>query len=216
LAYSWFDPETESYQTTRSDPIALNVSPANVISASDVVSNAPSRQKNSANDVSGNNSTEVAAAPTSGSAFTLSGADLAIQPNAGVVLRNSGGRFGSVTTQAAIYAVGLLLIAVALLDRKRKEVDPTITAQRKNLRQQRAHIAAAAAQPRQQAAEEIAAAIRALVAELPNVARDEAQAVIAECESVVYAREGTGNNRLDDALINRAKTVAERFIKEAE
>ena len=38
LTYSWFDPATERYETARSDPIALRVLPAEVISADDVVS----------------------------------------------------------------------------------------------------------------------------------------------------------------------------------
>ena len=38
VAYSWFDPVTEDYQTARSSPIALRVLPAQVVSADDVVS----------------------------------------------------------------------------------------------------------------------------------------------------------------------------------
>ena len=41
LAYSWFDPETETYRTAHSKPIALRVMPAQVVSASDVVSATP-------------------------------------------------------------------------------------------------------------------------------------------------------------------------------
>src|SRR5581483_7257518 len=37
LAYSWFDPDSEKYQTARSQPIALRVMPAQVVSAGDVV-----------------------------------------------------------------------------------------------------------------------------------------------------------------------------------
>ena len=39
LAFSWFDPAAEAYQTTHSKPIALRVGEANVVSAEDVVRN---------------------------------------------------------------------------------------------------------------------------------------------------------------------------------
>ena len=36
LAYSWFDPKTQTYETTRSRPIALSVRSAQVVGAGDV------------------------------------------------------------------------------------------------------------------------------------------------------------------------------------
>ena len=40
-AYSWFDPEMQTYATARSKPIALNVMPAKMITADEVVSGDP-------------------------------------------------------------------------------------------------------------------------------------------------------------------------------
>ena len=229
LAYSWFDPESQTYQTTRSKPIALRVMPAKVISAGDVVASPAtdaarspafsksraSSNKSGASSTGGNDSTDVATAPSAPPVFSLSGADLAIEPSAGVVLRNSTGRFSGVVLPAVVYGVGLLLLAVAVIDRRRRNIDPALTARRKNVRQQQARIAQAAKLPKQQAAEEIAAAVRALLAELPDVARDEAEGVIAACESVAYAPASSGDRGLDAALVQRAQAVAERFREAA-
>jgi hypothetical protein len=143
--------------------------------------------------------------------FSLSGADLAVEPLAGAVLRDSSSGAGWLLSQLALYGAGFLLIVVALADRKRKDVDPALVARRKNVRRRQESIARAVRLTRPEAAREIADALRALVAELPDVARDEAQAVIAECESIVFAPSGSDDARLDDALIERAKTVAARF-----
>ena len=59
------------------------------------------------------------------------------------------------------------------------------------------------------AADEIAAAIRVLIAEVPDIDRAAAQAVVAECESIAYAPGNATDSRLDDALIARAKRAAE-------
>jgi hypothetical protein len=215
LAYSWFDPETETYQTARSKPIALRVMPAKVISAGDVV-RSPSSAGGSASSRTGDDapngeSKEVALATPNQPVFSLSGADLAIEPDADLVLRDLGGRTNGIVVQSVLYGAGLLLIAVAIIDRRRRNVDPVLIKRRKNVRRQRARIDKAKGQPKQEAAEEIAAALRALVAELPDVPREDAEAVIAECESIVYAPAGKGEARLDDAVIERASAVADEF-----
>jgi len=45
----------------------------------------------------------------------FSGADLAIEPDAGVVLRDLGGGTSGIATQPVLYGAGLVLIAVAIL-----------------------------------------------------------------------------------------------------
>jgi len=222
LAYSWFDPDSQTYQTARSKPIALRVMPAKVVSAADVVSSpsqsaAPSKSRPSpANSTgSGGDSTQLASAASAQPVFSLSGADLAIEPAAGAVLRDSSGRFGGVILSAVVYAAGLLLLVVAVVDRKRRDIDPAVAARLRNVRRQHARIAHAAGLPKQQAAEEIAAAVRSLVAELPDVARAEAEAVIADCESVAYALKSSGDSRLDVGLVERATAVADRFLAES-
>ena len=107
------------------------------------------------------------------------------------------------------------MIAAAVADRRRRERDPAVAAVRKNVRRQRARIAAAAALPKQKAAEEIAAALRSLVADLPDVARGETQSLIAECEAIVYAPPPPGAAALDEAVVARAGELADRFRQAA-
>ncbi|NLF71641.1 MAG: protein BatD [Candidatus Anammoximicrobium sp.] len=215
LAYSWFDPDSQTYQTTRSKPIALRVMPAQVVSAADVVSS-PARNPDAAADAAGRktDSTQVALAGPRQPTFSLSGADLAIEPDAGTVLRDSSGRFGGVFP-GLVYAAGLLLLVAAVVDRKRRDIDPAANATVRNVRWQHARIVQAGGLSKQQAAEEIAAAIRALVADLPDVARADADAVIADCEAVAYALNSVGESRLDAGLVGRATAVADRFEEAA-
>jgi DNA-directed RNA polymerase specialized sigma subunit len=153
----------------------------------------------------------VVTAPT----FSLSGADLSIQPSPDVVLRDHGDRIGGLATQVVMYVAGFVLIAIALIDRKRKDIPLEVLVRRKNLRIQRARIEEAKNLARQQAAEEIAAAIRAMVAEMPDVTRDDAHQLIANCESLIYAPSDNGEQKLDDNLIQNATAVADRYLKEA-
>jgi hypothetical protein len=218
LAYSWFDPATETYRTARSKPIALRVMPAQVVSAGDVVSssNAPSRPASQDEPADGDQPKQVASAAAREPLFSLSGADLAIEPLAGVVLRDSRGWGGGLPWQLSLYGAGALLIVVALVDRRRSDVDPAIVARRRNVRSQHDKIARAARLPEREAAAEIADAMRALVAEFPDVARTEAQAVIAACESIVFAPAESNGTTLDAALTEQARNLVARFKQSAD
>ena len=212
LAYSWFDPAKETYHTARSKPIALRVMPTQIVSAGDVVSSSPSAGgSDSRNDDSGVEPRDVASATPKSPAYSLSGADLAIEPLAGVVLRDSGNWASGLPLQLGLYGAGFLLIAVALFDRRRRDIDPALIVRNRNIRHQQERITHAARLPQKEAAAEIAEGMRGLVAELPDVARDEAQAVIASCESVVFAPADSGESRLDSTLVEQAKTVAAKF-----
>ncbi len=217
LAYSWFNSETETYQTVRSKPIALRVMPAQVVSASDVVSGSGSPALPPAENgpSEGSQPRQIAAAIAMKPTFSLSGADLAIEPLAGVVLRDCRGWQGGLPWQLALYGAGGLLIVVALVDRRRRDVDPVVLARRRSVRSQQERIAHAAGLPRKEAAAEVAAAMRGLVAELPDVARAEAQAVVAACESIVFAPAESAGTTLDAALIAQARAVAARFRQSA-
>jgi hypothetical protein len=204
LAYSWFDPDAEKYETAHSKPIALRVMPAQVVSAGDVVSG-PGRTGHRA--ASGRDR-GVATAASNRAGYSVGGADLAIESDAEVVLRDAHG--GSTVLTTAMYAVGLLLVAVALVDRRRRNVDPLVAARRELLGSQRERIARATGRPKREAAEEIAAALRTLLAETAEIDRDGAQSVIAACEAIVYAPPRAGESRLEEALAERARRIAEQ------
>ena len=213
VAYSWFDPADESYHTVRSKPIALRVMPAQIVSSADVVGSSPKRPLKTPNG----DGQQVAAA-TSGSATatgssgaSLTGVDLAIETDAGVLLRDAAGRFGGLATQGCFYFAGLLLMGLALIDRKRRDIPREVLEMRRQWRVERDRINKSRSQPKKQAAESVAAGLRRLVAAMPQGPRAEAQAIIAECESLVYAPSDSGDDRLDEQLIQRALDVAGRF-----
>ena len=213
LAYSWFDPSTETYHTARSKPIALRVMPTQIVSAGDVVSSSqsPDNPQPTDDDENVDQPREVASANSTTPTYSLSGADLAIEPLAGAVLRDSGGWTTRLPLQLSLYAAGLLLLLLAVVDRRRSDIDPAIIARRRTIQRQHERIIRAAQRPQKEAAREIADSIRTLLAELPELARDEAQAVIASCESVVFAPTDSSNNRLDESLVEQAKTLAAKF-----
>ena len=217
LAYSWFDPEEEKYHTTHSKPIALRVMPATIVSADDVVS-APTKKT----DQAGGGQTHGASpsnnqSPSSSSSrrpFSLAGADLSAERDVAKLLRDAGGPFSGVTVQASLYLIGLLLIVAAVIDRKRSDVPRDVVVRRKQIRELSGRIGRARQMPPRQAAEEVSNSLRGMVAILPDVARDEAQRIIAQCESIVYAPSDTDAASLESPLLDDAVAVAEKFVKE--
>jgi hypothetical protein len=213
LAYSWFDPTDESYHTVHSKPIALRVMPAQIVGSADVVGsiNSKTSKKRKPDDQ------QVAATGTgaNGAASTsLTGADLAIETDSGVLLRDVRGAFGGLATQGFLYVAGLVLIGIAVLERKRRDIPRDVIEKRNQLRAERNRITSSRSQPKKQAAESVATALRNLVAAMPHGPRSEAQSIIAECESLVYAPNDSGDDRLDDELVKRALEVAKQFETE--
>jgi hypothetical protein len=218
IAYAWFDPDEQVYQTAQSDPIALRVMPAKMIGSDDVVSSAKETISNGAAD-----STQVSLADTnptssdqSDDVLSLSGADLSIERDAGVLLRDRSNAWGGNALQLGLYAAGLAILAVALIDRKRQDIPADVVRRRRLLRQQRGQIEAASKKPRREAAEEIAAVMRQLIAEMPEAPREEADRLVAECESLVYAPRAQDTDTLNESLLRRASDIVDQFIKEAE
>lgn len=214
LAYSWFDPQTEEYHTTRSKPIALRVMPARIVSAADVVSQAAPANGEPARPA-GAGSPPDAPTHSSRPSFTLTGADLSIGLDTASLLRATGRRRADWIVEISLYAVGVLLWAVALLDRRRSLVDPALAHRKRVFKEQRSRISRARGDAPQTAAQQVAAALRALVAEVPDADRAEIQRVIADCESLVYAPTGTGNAGLIDSLVARALAATDRLSGDA-
>ncbi len=215
IAYSWFDPTTESYQTTFSKPIALRVMPSKVIGAGDVVSKQiPPNESAGSRNMNGAETENSGVKPAMNrpSSFTLSGADLAIEPNADLLLASR-----TLSKQDwinwTIYVGSCLLVFMALVDRRMRQRDPALVAASKCIRQQAARVAKAAGLPRRQAAEEIAAALRQLISVLPHAPRDEAQQVVAACEAIIFSPTNAADQPLDEALVRRAKQVVEACAK---
>ncbi len=215
VAYSWFDPADESYHTVHSKPIALRVMPAQIVGSADVVSSTNSKTlKNRKQDRQQVAAADLGANGASVASTSLTGADLAIETDAGVLLRDVRGVFGGLATQGFLYVAGFVLIGIAVLERKRRDIPRDVIEKRRQLCAECNRINGSRSQPKKQAAESVATALRNLVAAMPHGPRAEAQSIIAECESLVYAPNDSGDDRLDDELVKRALEVARQFETE--
>ena len=205
LEYSWFDPTTEQFQSTKSRPIALSVGDAQVIGAADVQSgeHAPESQ------ASGLEERTARAASKSGP-LVLTGADLAIERDADLLLRRASTRTRNTWMIAGLYAGSALLLVLTQLDRRRRNVDPAVVARRRRVAGELRRMREASNLPASEAAAEIARALRALLAETPDVRRPEIDALIGECDARSYApAAGRDRSPIDSAFHQRALELAQ-------
>lgn len=218
IAYSWFDTDAKQYRTARSAPIALRVMPADMISADDVVSASPAPGETTAPTTAARNETsrQENQPATRTKPFSLTGADLAIQPDPAVLLATAKPAMPIVAVQTGVYLAGIAVVLLAWVDRRRSTADPVATERRKIADQQTAKIAAATGKPAREAAAEIAAALRGLLASHPNLHRNETETLIGQCEALVYQPISTDAQPLPPQIIQQAKELAARFRKEAQ
>jgi hypothetical protein len=207
LAYSWFDPGTGRYETTQSRPVALSVRPAEVIGAADVESRQPPEE--TAEDVA-----EPRAQRPAARHAALTGADLAIERDPAVLLRDARAGPGGVWLTGGLYAGSVLLVALACVDRRRRDVDPALARRRGVLAEQQRVVQGARDLPPAEAAERIAGALRRMLAELPDYRDPELDALIGECDARRYAPPGRGGEGAAD-LAQRAVLAAQRIAEAA-
>ena len=209
LEYSWFNPTTEQFQSTKSRPIALLVGDAQVIGAADVQSGERAPES-PAWDLE-----ERTARAASGSGpLALTGADLAIERNAELLLRRASARTRNSRMIAGLYAGSGLLILLAQLDRRRRNVDPAVVARRRRVKGELRRMREASNFPASEAAAEIARAMRALLAEIPDVRRPEIDALIGECDARSYAPAATRDRSpIDSAFHQRALELAQSLTE---
>jgi hypothetical protein len=87
---------------------------------------------------------------------------------------------------------------------------------RKLLRDQRHRVDQAARMPARQASEQVAVALRTVLAEIPRAPRDEIESLVGECESLAFAPDTGSVETLDGELIARARAFLDRSSKELE
>ena len=205
LEYSWFDPTTEQFRSTKSRPIALSVGDAQVIGAADVQSgeHVPESQ------ASGLEERTTRAASKSGP-LVLTGADLAIERDADLLLRRASTRTRNSWMIAGLYAGSALLLLLTQFDRRRRNVDPAVVARRRRVAGELRRMRESSSLPASEAAAEIARALRALLAETPDVRRPEIDALIGECDARSYApAAGRDSSPVDSAFHQRALELAQ-------
>ncbi|MEE8143350.1 MAG: BatD family protein [Planctomycetota bacterium] len=211
LAYSWFNPESGTFQTSRSQPIALSVrGHADMVSAEDVVSSSP---------VNGN-ATEVSAEGTRPPAesparprFTLTGADLSIVRHASLLLSSGAPDPASPQIRLSLYLGPLLLLALAIMSRRRADVDPALLRRRKVLKREQNRIQESAGRVQAEAVREIAAALRSMLREVPQARSSKLESFLGECEAVLYAPEGGTVQPLDLGFHERAVSFAKELVR---
>lgn len=201
IAYSWFDPEDERYQTTYSKPIALRVMPTQIVGADSVVS---SRAKSTTAGLqTGKNGMEDS--PTTGiGSSSFGGVDLSIENDSETLLRRPAPLLSNVSLQFAGYALGSLCLVVAVVDRRRRQIDPAVRRSSAIMREQRNRITAAAQLPEKKAARQIADALQIAAAQDPSADRSTIQNIMSECDAIAFSPHGDNKARIASNLIDRA------------
>jgi hypothetical protein len=208
LAYSWFDPESERYATTRSRPIALSVRPGEMVAADDVFS-PPSEAGEDAPTQERAESGVKPGAPEA--ALALTGADLAIERNLSVLLRGRREAFGGPWVPVGLYVGASLLVLAALLDRRRRDVDPALAQRRGVLERELQRLRDAAHLPADEAVAEVARALRRMLAEVPAARSDEIEAFLVACDARSYAPAAQRQSAApDEGFDARALALAKR------
>jgi hypothetical protein len=210
LEYSWFDPTAAQFQSTQSRPIALSVGDAQRIGAADVQSGEPAPESQDPDRME-----RTARADSRTGPLVLTGADLAIERDPELLLRRASTRARKRWMLAGLYSGSALLLLLAQVDRRRRDVDPAVVARRRRVEGGLRRIRDASNLPASEAAAEIARAMRALLAETPDVRRPEIDALIGECDARSYAPAADRDGSLIDAAFHQralelAQNLAER------
>ncbi len=201
LAYSWFNPVAAAYETATSKPIALSVKEGRTVTASDVVGSPLAAEADA----------DASAAPAEDNrtVAALTTADLAIETRPARLLAPSRGRFADFRLHLAIYVIGLAIVMLAVLDRRRLAEDPAEVRRRKAIKRLHERLQRAATLTGKEAATEIAAALRELIVHKPDVPRNEIDHLLADCETLIYAPQENGSQRIDDMTRRAEKILSE-------
>jgi hypothetical protein len=211
LAYSWLDPATGGFETTRSRPIALSVRRAEVIGAADVIAEAPADDGEFPREP-GAERTPEGATPARDLAFT--GADLAIERDPALLLRDARSGWGSAMLPGGLYAGTALLVGLALVDRRRRDVDPEVARRRKRVAEELRRIRHARGLPAGEAVAELADALRRMRALVPDAASPELDSFLGECDARSYAPAGgREDSPSDEPLHERALALGSRIAE---
>ncbi len=215
LAYSWFDPQAGRFQTTRSDPVALRVQATQMVGAQDVVSAAPKGEIKEPAQIPAASQEKQPRVGGHSMGYDLTGADLAIEADTAELLVNESGRYGGKVVQIGLYLSSLLLVFGAWWWRRVAEVDPGVLRRRQLVKEQLKQIHRAGKLPRNEAARQIATAMRKITADVNGQLRGEMENLLVECDNLSYAPAGDEGRALDQSLYERAVKVAEAAVKES-
>jgi len=214
LSYSWFDPDRRRYETTQSRPIALSVRPAQVVAAADVVSAtpaAPLEDERASAGESTSGDVETARSGASPRGFAIENADLSIERD----LDTLRGRRSSARLLPPIaYASSLALLAGAFFVRRRAEIDPLVLRRRDVLASALRRVEGAREATGETGLAELAAALREVLAVIPEARSEQSDRILLECEDALYAPTGVSGT-LDPELHERASALLREIGRQA-
>ena len=208
LEYSWFDPETASFRTTRTAPIALAVEAGEVVGAEAVVGGPEP----------GEGAEREEAPVRAGGArprFVLDGADLSLEKSAARLAIAESDRFGGATARGGLILLGLLSLLAAFGSRVRDRVPPEVRARRQRLARLAGEVEAAATNPGPDGARALVGALRAMAREVRQGGGGSVEGLeefIRISEEGIYAPDG--ETRGDEERGRRARELA-RQLEEA-
>ncbi len=204
ISYSYFDPEEERFETVNSRPIALSVGDAPLVGADDVVGGVEESPETIAR-------LPKAERPR----VRLTAADLAIVTDAQRLLREPGSGWLPSGAVPLFYLLPSALLGLAIVGRRRRDVDPREAERQRALREGRRAIVDAAAQPRVEAVAAIVAALRSM-RRVAARAPEGLSLFEAECESIVYAPgAASGAGSIDGEFHRRALELADQLAGES-
>ncbi len=220
IAYSWFNPKTQSYETAHSQPIALSVRAAEVVGAGDVVSAAPATKPDETRQPARSAGAPAQTVKDAQTAFTLTGADLSIETDPSRLSDADSSVLAASALSLWAYALGIAALLAGLLARRRARTAPEVMRLRKALDRERAHIAAAGD------VVSIAAALRRMAALRPPPAPQRQHApqaqetptsdidsLLGRLDELVFAPGGAASAATED-LRKRALAVADAMREE--
>ncbi len=201
VAFSWFDPQQQKYLTTRSAPVAMQVLPAQVISASDVVGGATD------SGTAGVASDDSAAR----TALTFSGANLAIEKDPAVLLALAAAENAGEMLPALIYALGITVVILAVVTKRRSHRDPLQWERDQRIRRARQSIVESGSLRGAESAAQVARALRQLLGYCTGEVRQRADRLIAECETRIYDRSGQAGQP-EQSLVDAALKLVDQLL----
>lgn len=198
LRFSYFDPAKGTYQSTGSQPIALQVKGSAVVGAADVVGPAQAPQAGTA-PATGPGSGSGPGNRQGGAALLPVGADLALSAE-GATLRRAGSLKDVAPILALLYGAPLLLWGL-LWRRQRTSGARALRGQvAQALAALEAELQAAASRPAREAAPRVLAALRALRGLVEAQDREEDRALLTRLEIDGYNPDGSGRSLASELL----------------
>lgn len=207
LTLAWFNPELEQFQTTQSLPIALQVLEAQVVSASDVVSAAPQPTDRSASAVpAGEGDNETRADSNLGSFVN---ANLAIVRDPTVLLASTPLWATPRTFSFVLYGAAVAVLIAGAAVRRAGQVEPSVVQRRQRLKVLHSDVSKAVQMPPREAADQVARALREVIAQYHLPHRDLAESLVAQSERVIFSTTPSERTNIDELIRQALEQIDE-------